>query len=83
MDLDHIGDHLTTGQTVVDPVGSLTFPITDICAVITCSETAFFRNSFSYFFDKDIQMSAARITVSISTFNNNLNLSQVLFVLTF
>ena len=38
MDLDHIGDHLTAGQTVVDSICSLAFTVADIGTVITCSE---------------------------------------------
>ena len=79
MDFNHISDHLTTGQTVVDSICSLAFTVADIGTVITCSETAFFCDSFADFFYKDIQMSASRMAVTISTLNYNLYFSQIFF----
>ena len=79
MDFNHIGDHLTTGQTVVDSICSLAFTVADIGTVITCSETAFFCDSFADFFYKDIQMSASRMAVTIGAFNHNLDFSKIFF----
>ena len=72
MDLDHIGNHLTAGQTVVDSICSLAFTVADIGTVITCSETAFFCDSFADFFYKDIQMSASRMAVTCRAFDDDL-----------
>ena len=79
MNLDHIGNHLTACKTVVDTVCSLAFTVADIGTVITCSEAAFFCNSFADFFYKDIQMSASRMAVTIGAFNHNLDFSKIFF----
>ena len=79
MDLDHICDHLTACQTVIDPVCSLAFSVTDICAEIAGSETTGFCHSFSDFFHQYVQMTASRMAVSISTLNHNLRFSKIFF----
>src|SRR5699024_9270162 len=78
MDLDHVGDHLAAHQTEIDPVCSLAFPVTDIRTEISGSEASGFLNPLFHFFNKNVQMPAARMTVPKSTFNENLRLSQIL-----
>ena len=79
MDLDHVCDHFTACQAVVDSVCSLAFTIADIGTVITCTKTTFFCDSFTNFFHKDVQVSASRMAVTISAFHHDLNLSQIFF----
>ena len=79
MNLDHICNHFTAGKTVVDSVCSLALTVTDIGAVIACTKSTFLGNSFPYLFLQDIQMAAARMTVAIRAFHNDLNLSQIFF----
>ena len=65
MNLDHICNHFTAGQAVIDSVCSLAFAVTDIGAVIACTKSAFLCNSFPYLFLQDIQVAAARMTVTM------------------
>ena len=78
MDFDHVGDHLAAHQTEIDPVCSLAFPVTDIRTEISGSEASGFLNPLSHFFNKNVQMPAARMAVPESTFNDDLRLSQIL-----
>ena len=79
MNLDHICNHFTAGQAVIDSVCSLAFAVTYIGAVVACTKSAFLCNSFPYLFLQDIQVAAARMTVTIRAFHYDLNLSQIFF----
>mgnify|MGYP007026094142 CR=1 FL=1 len=59
MNLDHICNHFTAGQAVIDSVCSLAFAVTYIGAVVACTKSAFLCNSFPYLFLQDIQVAAA------------------------
>ena len=74
MDLNHIGNHLTAGQAVIDSVRSLAFPVTDICTVIACAISPRFHNPIADFLHQNVQMPASRMTVTISAFNDYLRL---------
>ena len=77
MNFNHIGDHFPTCQTIIDSVCSLAFSVADISTEITCAMTSGLFNSFTDFLHQNIQMSASRMAVSKSTFNNHLGLGKI------
>ncbi len=77
MDFNHIGYHLPAGQTVINAIRTLTFPVAHVCTEISGSKTSRLRNSFSDLFDKYIQMNTARMTVAVSALNDNLGFCQI------
>ncbi len=77
MDLDHIGDHLPARQTVIDTVRPLALPIADIGTIVTCSITAGLLDTLPHFFYQKIQVSASRMTVTVSALDHHLYLRKV------
>mgnify|MGYP000175825682 CR=1 FL=1 len=74
VDLDHIRDHLTACKAEIDAIGSLTFTITDIGAVIPGTMPARILNSLAGSFDQFVQMSASRVAVAKGAFHDDLRL---------
>ncbi len=77
MDLDHIGDHFTAGQAVVDTVGTLAFAVADIGSKITGSVAVCILNALAGLFYQLIQMTAARMGITKSRLNNDLGQAQL------
>ena len=72
MDLDHIGDHISGRQGIVDPVVALGFPVTDICGEIPGAVSACLCNACPYLLHKFQEVPAAGMAVTKGTFNHNL-----------
>ncbi len=77
MNLYHIGDHFPAGKAEIDAIRSLTLSVTDIGAEISGPMTSCFPDTFYYCIHQLIQVDASRMTVSISTFHNDLTFSQI------
>ena len=80
MDLDHIGDHLTACQTEIDTIRSLALTVTDIGCKVSCPVSACCINTFAYLFHQNIQMTTARMAVAKGTLDDDLWLTQILFL---
>ena len=79
MNLNHIGNHISGNQRIIDSVMPLRNPVTDICRIITRTLTAFLCDSLYCLFYKKIQMGTSRMTVSECTLNHNLWLGQIFY----
>ena len=80
MDLDHVGNHLTACQTEIDAIRSLALTVTDIGCKVSCSVSACCVNTFTHLFHQDIQMTTTRMTVAKGTLDDDLRLTQILFL---
>ena len=80
MNFNHVCDHFTAGKTIINSICTLAFSVTDICAVITGTKSAFLSNSLADLFHKNVQMSTSWMAVSVCTLYHNLYFSQVFFL---
>ena len=78
MDLDHVGDHISGSQGIIDPIVSLRFTVTDIGGKIPCPVSACLCDSGPCLFHKLQQVSAARVAVTKCTLDHNLGFRQIL-----
>ena len=74
VDLDHIGDHISGCQRIVNPVMPLGFSVADICGKVSGPMSPCLGHSFPGLFYQFQQMSASRMAVSKGTLDHNLGL---------
>ena len=72
MDLDHIGDHISGCQGIVDSIVALGLAVTDVRGKISGAVSARLSDSCPGLLHKLQQVSAARMAVTKGTLNHNL-----------
>ena len=78
MNLDHVGDHVATGQRVVDAVVALGLAVADIGAEVTGTVTASLGNANTDLLDQLKQAGRTRVRVAERRLDNDLRLVQIL-----
>ena len=78
MNLDHVGDHVATGQRVVDAVVALGLAVADIGAEVTGTMTASLGNAGTDLLDQLKQAGRTRVRVAERRLDNDLRLVQIL-----
>ena len=80
MNFNHIGNHFTADQTVINPIRPLTFSVTDIRTEISCTKASRISYPVLCCLYQFIQMHASRMAVSKRTFDHNLRFPKIGFL---
>ena len=78
MNLDHVGDHVATGQRVVNAVVALGLAVADIGAEVTGTVTASLGNASTNLLDQLEQAGRPRVRIAKGRLDDDLRLVQVL-----
>ena len=73
LDLDHIGDHFTAREGIIDTVVALGLAVADIRAEISGAEAAGFKYTAAGFPDEPVQMAGSRMAVAEGALNEDLD----------
>ena len=77
VNFNHVCNHISGSQRIIDPVMSLRDSVTNIRCKISCSLASLFGNSLYGSFHKKIQVCTSRMTVSKCTLHQNLRFFQI------
>ena len=78
MDLDHVGDHVTRGQRIVDAVMALRLAVADIGREVARAVPAGLGNTRAHLLDKLKKAGASRMRIAKRGLDDHLRLVQVL-----
>lgn len=78
MNLDHVGDHVATGQRVVNAVVATGLAVANVGAEVTSTVTASLGNASTDLLDQIKQAGRTRVRVAERRLDNDLRLVQIL-----